>query len=96
MGILNRATLMPPAILAAICLAGPAIAQDLSPLTSFFVTIGETLTSTLGQAVALVALAAVGLLFMTGRMNWGFAASIAIGIVILFGAATILAGFDTA
>ena len=73
--------------------ASPAAAQDLSPLTTFFTTIGTALTTTLGRAIGLVALAAVGILFMTGRMNWQFAASIFIGLVILFGAATILAGF---
>ena len=42
---------------------------------------------------ALVALAAVGILFLFGRMNMGFAVSICIGLVILFGAGTILGGF---
>ncbi|MEO1109884.1 MAG: TrbC/VirB2 family protein [Pseudomonadota bacterium] len=79
-------------ILAAVMI-NPAIAQDLSPVTTFFTTIGTALTGTLGRAVGLVALCAVGFLFMTGRMNWMFAGSILIGLVILFGAATILAGF---
>ena len=39
---------------------------------------------TLGRAIGLVAMAAIGILFMTGRMNWNFAASVAIGLVILF------------
>lgn len=73
--------------------ASMAMAQDLSPVTGFFTTIGTALTGTLGRAVGLVALAGVGLAFMTGRMNWMFAGSIAIGLVILYGAATILSGF---
>lgn len=71
----------------------PASAQDLSPITSMLTSIGTALTGTLGRALGLVAVAAVGILFLMGRMNWMFAASIVIGLVILFGAATILAGF---
>ena len=70
-----------------------AVAQDLTPINTFFTTLGTALTGTTGRAIGLVALAAVGILFLTGRMSWGFAASICIGLVILFGAATILAGF---
>ncbi|MET1416634.1 TrbC/VirB2 family protein [Roseibium sp. HPY-6] len=80
-------------LIAAAVMINPAMAQDLSPITTFFTTIGTALTGTLGRAVGLVALCAVGFLFMTGRMNWMFAGSILIGLVILFGAATILAGF---
>ena len=94
MGILKkRSNLVILAALMSVVLISPAAAQDLSPITTFFTTIGTALTSTLGRAIGLVALAAVGIMFMTGRMNWAFAASIAIGLVILFGAATILAGF---
>lgn len=70
----------------------PALAQDLSPINTFFTTLGTALTGTTGRAIGLVALAAVGILFLTGRMNWAFAGSVVIGLVILFGAAQILAG----
>ena len=40
-----------------------------------------------------IALAAVGIMFLFGRMNMAFAVSICVGLVILFGAATILGGF---
>ena len=93
MGILTRNRFVVLTALSVALLASPAAAQDLSPITTFFQTIGTALTSTVGRAIGLVALAACGLLFMTGRMNWGFAGSIAIGLVILFGAATILSGF---
>lgn len=73
--------------------ASMAMAQDLSPVTGFFTTIGNALTTTLGRAIGLVALAAVGLMFMSGRMNWFFAGSVALGLVILYGAATMLSGF---
>ena len=70
-----------------------ALGQDLSPVTSMLTTIGTTLTGPLGRAIGLIALAAVGILFMLGRMNWMFAASVFVGLVLLFGSATILAGF---
>jgi type IV secretion system protein VirB2 len=78
---------------AAIVIGGPAVAQDLSPIDTFFSTLGAALTGTTGRAIGLVALAAVGIMFLFGRMNMGFAVSICIGLVILFGAATILGGF---
>ena len=74
-------------------IASPALAQDLSPITSMLQTIGTALTGPLGQGLGLVAVAAIGILFLTGRMNWIYAGSVFVGLVILFGAATILAGF---
>lgn len=74
-------------------MAAPALAQDLSPINDMFTAIGTALTGPLGRAIGLVALAAVGLAFFTGRMNWMFAGSVVIGLAMLFGAGTILAGF---
>jgi type IV secretion system protein VirB2 len=83
------------AMLALTLVATPALAQDLSPVNTFFQTLGTALTGTTGRAIGLVALAGVGLMFLVGRMNWGFALSICLGLVILFGAATILGGIGT-
>lgn len=80
-------------ILASLMFAAPALAQDLSPITNMLTSIGTALTGPVGRALGLVALAAVGMLFMMGRMNWLYAGSVIVGLVILFGAATILAGF---
>lgn len=81
------------ACIVAFLFSSPAFAQDLSPVTSMLQTIGTALTGPVGRALGLVALAAVGILFLTGRMNWLYAGSVVVGLVILFGAATILAGF---
>ena len=81
------------AMLATFLITTPAAAQDLSPITTMLQAIGTALTGPVGRALGLVALAAVGILFLTGRMNWLYAASVVVGLVILFGAATILAGF---
>jgi type IV secretion system protein VirB2 len=87
------AWLLLAAFSAALLLGGPALAQDLSPIDTFFGTLGTALTGTTGRAIGLVALAAVGIMFLFGRMNMAFAVSICVGLVILFGAATILGGF---
>ncbi|KPB00690.1 membrane protein [Ahrensia marina] len=80
-------------MLATFVVISPAAAQDLSPVTTMLTSIGTALTGPVGRALGLVALAAVGILFLTGRMNWLYAGSVVVGLVILFGAATILAGF---
>lgn len=80
-------------IFVAIAAVSTAAAQDLSPITTMLTAIGTALTGPVGRALGLVALAAVGVLFLTGRMNWLYAGSVVVGLVILFGAATILAGF---
>lgn len=81
------------AIFMTLLISSPAFAQDLSPITTMLQNIGTALTGPVGRGLGLVALAAVGILFLMGRMNWVFAASVFVGLVILFGAATILAGF---
>ncbi len=81
------------AFTASFLLGHPALAQDLSPINTFFTTLGTALTGATGRALGLVALAAVGIMFLFGRMNMAFAVSICVGLVILFGAATILGGF---
>lgn len=90
MGILKPGLL---GMFVAIAVVSPAAAQDLSPITTMLTAIGTALTGPVGRALGLVALAAVGVLFLTGRMNWLYAGSVVVGLVILFGAATILAGF---
>lgn len=98
MGILTRflrknGTQILGAGFATLTIVSPAVAQDLSPVTNMLTSIGTALTGPVGRALGLVALAAVGILFLTGRMNWLYAGSVIVGLVILFGAATILAGF---
>ena len=91
--MLRRTPALTLAAFAMMLAAAPAMAQDLSPINTFFTTLGTALTGATGRAIGLVALAAVGILFLFGRMNMGFAVSICVGLVVLFGAATILGGF---
>ena len=55
-----------------------------------------TLLGNVATAVAVMAVAAVGFLMLTGRMNWRFGATVIIGCFILFGAASIVAGIQQA
>lgn len=93
MTVLRLPAIMLGLLAVAVVAGGPAAAQDLSPINTFFTTLGTALTGATGRAIGLVALAAVGIAFLFGRMNLGLAVSICVGLVILFGAATILAGF---
>ena len=45
-------------------------------------------------AVAIVAVAIIGLLMLTGRMNWRYGATVILGCFILFGATSIVAGIQ--
>ncbi|RVU06435.1 hypothetical protein EOE18_06375 [Novosphingobium umbonatum] len=55
-----------------------------------------TLLGTLATVVAVVAVAAVGLGMLSGRVNWRHGASVIVGCFILFGAASIVAGIQSA
>lgn len=51
-----------------------------------------TLLGTVATVVAVIAVASVGFLMLTGRMNWRYGATVVLGCFILFGAASIVGG----
>jgi len=55
-----------------------------------------TLLGTLATLVAVIAVASVGFLMLTGRINWRYGATVIFGCFILFGAASIVAGIQSA
>jgi len=55
-----------------------------------------TLLGTAATVVAVMAVASVGFLMLTGRMNWRYGATVILGCFILFGAASIVAGIRAA
>ena len=65
-----------------------------SPILSAITWIQDTLLGQVATAVAVIAVAAVGFMMLTGRMNWKYGATVIIGIFILFGASTIVAGIQ--
>ena len=54
-----------------------------------------TLLGTVATVVAVMAVATVGLLMLTGRMNWRYGITVILGCFILFGAASIVAGIQS-
>lgn len=55
-----------------------------------------TLMGTVATVVAVMAVASVGFLMLTGRMNWRYGATVILGCFILFGAASIVGGIQSA
>ena len=74
--------------------ASPALAQDLSPIQNVLETVEAAMTGPIGIAVATLAVIGTGFMCMMGRLNWGWFASVIVGIVLIFSAGTIVAGFE--
>ncbi len=90
---------LPAAFLAAIpraALAQTADPQGSGPIVAALGWLQGTLLGNVATAVAVMAVAAVGFMMLTGRMNWRFGATVIIGTFILFGAGAIVSGIQTA
>lgn len=90
-----------PAILALLATPTAAFAQATDPAGSgpIVAALGwlqGTLLGNVATAVAVMAVAAVGFMMLTGRLNWRFGATVIIGVFILFGSASIVAGIQGA
>lgn len=55
-----------------------------------------TLLGNIATAVAVIAIAVVGFMMLTGRMNWKHGITVILGCFILFGATVIVAGIQSA
>ena len=62
------------------------------PIIAALNWIQGTLLGNLATTAAVIAVATVGFLMLSGRMNWRFGATVILGCFILFGAATIVGG----
>ena len=62
------------------------------PIVSAIQWLQGTLLGTIATVVAVIAVACVGLLMLSGRINWRHGAVVILGCFILFGAASIVAG----
>ena len=54
-----------------------------------------TLLGTVATVAAVIAVASVGFLMLTGRINWRYGVTVILGCFILFGAASIVAGIQS-
>jgi type IV secretion system protein VirB2 len=84
-------------LIATAFMAGAAQAQSIDPAGSGAISgalgwIQGTLMGTVATVAAVIAIAAVGFMMLTGRLNWRYGATVIVGCFILFGAASIVAG----
>jgi len=99
-GILGRSLLA--FALALFALPGAAFAQSAAdpagsgPIVAALGWLQGTLLGNVATAVAVMAVAAVGFMMLTGRMNWRFGATVIVGCFILFGAGAIVSGIQSA
>ena len=68
--------------------------QGSGPIVAALGWLQGTLLGNVATAVAVMAVAAVGFMMLTGRMNWRYGATVIIGVFILFGAGTIVGGIQ--
>jgi type IV secretion system protein VirB2 len=88
--------LMTSAVLAALT-AAPAYAQGAepagsSPLLAALQWVQDTLLGRLATTAAVIAVALIGYLMLTGRFEWRRGLVVLVGIFVIFGAVTIVAG----
>ncbi|MFN5084889.1 MAG: TrbC/VirB2 family protein [Novosphingobium sp.] len=76
--------------------AQTATPQGSGPIGAALSGLPGTLLGNVATAVAVMAVAAVGFMMLTGRMNWRFGATVIIGCFILFGAGAIVSGIQSA
>ena len=89
------------AALSMILASAPAAAagadpQGSGPIVAALMWLQGTLLGNVATAIAVIAVAMVGFMMLTGRMNWRFGATVLIGCFILFGAGAIVSGIQSA
>lgn len=70
--------------------------QGSGPILAAVNWVRGTMEGGIATAVAVMAVAFVGFMMLTGRMNWRHGITVVIGCFILFGAATIVGGIQLA
>lgn len=87
---------------AAVLMAQSALAQAASnprgsgPIIAAVDWVQSTVLGTAATAVAVIAVAFVGFMMLTGRMNWKHGITVILGCFIIFGATAIVAGIQQA
>lgn len=78
-----------------LAMAQSADPQGSGPIVAALAWLQGTLLGNVATAIAVMAVAAVGFMMLTGRINWRFGATVIIGLFILFGAASIVSGIQS-
>lgn len=89
-------------LILAIAAPTAAFAQDVlndprgsGPIVSAVQWLQGTLLGTVATVVAVIAVACVGFMMLTGRINWRRGAVVILGCFILFGAVSIVSGIQS-
>ena len=88
LGVLSRAT----TATAQVSLPDP---RGSGPIVSAVQWLQGTLLGTVATVIAVIAVACVGLMMLTGRIDWRRGAVVVLGCFILFGAVSIVAGIQS-
>ena len=70
--------------------------QGSGPILAAVNWLQGTLLGNVATAAAVIAVAFVGFMMLTGRMNWRYGITVIVGCFILFGAASIVSGIQSA
>lgn len=70
--------------------------QGSGPIVNALSWIQGTLLGNVATTAAVIAVAVVGLMMLTGRINWRFGATVIVGCFVLFGATAIVSGIRVA
>lgn len=70
--------------------------QGSGPIVNALSWMQGTLLGNVATTAAVIAVAVVGLMMLTGRMNWRFGATVIVGCFVLFGATAIVSGIRIA
>ena len=92
---LKIALILPIGLSATPAWAQGADPQGSGPIVAALSWLQGTLLGNVATAVAVIAVAMVGFMMLTGRMNWRFGATVIIGCFVLFGSAAIVSGIQS-
>ena len=92
-GLAACAALAPQTAFAQVAGADP---QGSGPIVNALSWMQGTLLGNVATTAAVIAVAVVGLMMLTGRMNWRFGATVIVGCFVLFGATAIVSGIRVA
>lgn len=93
---LTTAALMTAAAAPAVAQTRAADPQGSGPILAAVEWLQGTLLGNVATTVAVIAVALVGFMMLTGRINWRYGVSVIVGCFILFGAAAIVSGIQAA
>lgn len=96
MNVISRLSIAILALMPSAAFAQAADPQGSGPIVAAVGWLQGTLLGNVATAIAVMAVAAIGFMMLTGRLNWRFGATVIIGVFILFGASTIVAGIQGA